>query len=69
MSKLFDLYGKTALVTGCSKGIGKAMAAGLAAAGADIIGVSHSLADIGSDIEKEVLACGRPFKRLPSRSY
>jgi 2-deoxy-D-gluconate 3-dehydrogenase len=60
--KLFDLTGKTALVTGCSKGIGKAMAAGLAAAGADIIGVSHSLADSGSDVEKEVLAAGRKFK-------
>ena len=40
----FDLTGKTALVTGCNKGIGKAMAVGLAEAGADIIGVSASLA-------------------------
>lgn len=58
---MFDLKGKTALVTGCNKGIGKAMALGLAAAGADIIGVAGSLALHGSDIEKEVQALGRSF--------
>jgi len=36
-SSLFDLTGKTALVTGGSKGIGQAMAIGLAEHGADII--------------------------------
>ena len=61
IAPLFDLSGKTALVTGCNKGIGKAMALGLAEAGADIIGVSGSLAP-GSDIEKEVMALGRSFK-------
>lgn len=59
---LFNLTGKTALVTGCNKGIGKAMAIGLAEAGADIIGVSGSLELSGSDIEKEVLALGRTFR-------
>ena len=39
----FDLSGQTALVTGCSRGIGKAAAVALAAAGADIVGVSASL--------------------------
>ena len=39
----FDLTGKTALVTGCKRGIGKSMAIALAEAGADIIGVSASL--------------------------
>src|SRR5439155_8766211 len=34
---VFDLSGKVALVTGGSKGLGKAMARGLAEAGADII--------------------------------
>ncbi len=58
----FDLSGKTALVTGCNKGIGKAMAIGLAEAGADIIGVSGSLVLSGSDIENEVKALGRNFK-------
>ena len=60
LPELFDLSGKTALVTGCRRGIGKAMALGLAEAGADIIGVSASL-EAGSDIEKEVQALGRCF--------
>ena len=60
MKNYFDLTGKTALVTGCNKGIGKGMALGLAEAGADIIGVSASLAP-GSDVEKEVTALGRKF--------
>ncbi len=58
----FSLKGKTALVTGCNKGIGKGMALGLAEAGADIIGVSGSLELSGSDIEKQVTALGRTFK-------
>lgn len=60
--QLFDLKGKTALVTGCNKGIGKGMALGLAEAGADIIGVSATLELTGSAIEKEVNALGRNFK-------
>ncbi|MEI9945730.1 MAG: SDR family NAD(P)-dependent oxidoreductase [Chitinophagaceae bacterium] len=58
----FDLSGKTALVTGCNKGIGKGMALGLAEAGADIIGVSASLGLSGSEVEKEVTALGKKFK-------
>ena len=37
LSSLFDLTGKTALVTGSSEGLGLAMARGLAAAGARLI--------------------------------
>jgi 2-dehydro-3-deoxy-D-gluconate 5-dehydrogenase len=58
---LFKLDGKTALVTGAKRGIGKAMAVALAEAGADIIGVSKTL-EAGSDVEREVTALGRKFQ-------
>lgn len=57
----FQLNGKTALVTGCRRGIGKAVAIAMAEAGADIIGVSRQLESSGSEIEKEVTALGRQF--------
>ena len=62
MKNPFDLTGKKALVTGCSRGIGKAMAVALAQAGADIVGVSATLEKSGSDVEREVLATGRKFQ-------
>jgi 2-dehydro-3-deoxy-D-gluconate 5-dehydrogenase len=58
----FKLEGKVALVTGCKRGIGKAMAIALAEAGADIIGVSATLESEGSSVEKEVHALGRKFQ-------
>jgi len=61
-TQLFNLEGKTALVTGSKRGIGKAIAVGLAEAGADIIGVSATLEPSGSEIEKAVTAAGRKFK-------
>jgi 2-deoxy-D-gluconate 3-dehydrogenase len=57
---LFSLEGKVALVSGCNKGIGKAIAIALAEAGADIIGVSSSLQP-GSETEKEINAAGKKF--------
>ena len=57
----FNLKGKVALVTGCKRGIGKAMAIALAEAGADIIGVSASLEKNGSAIEKAVIKLGKKF--------
>jgi 2-dehydro-3-deoxy-D-gluconate 5-dehydrogenase len=58
----FKLDDKTALVTGCRRGIGQAMALALAEAGADIVGVSASLEPKGSAIEREVVARGRRFR-------
>jgi 2-dehydro-3-deoxy-D-gluconate 5-dehydrogenase len=58
----FRLDGKIALVTGCKRGIGKAMAVALAEAGADIVGVSATLETSGSEAEKEITALGRKFK-------
>jgi 2-deoxy-D-gluconate 3-dehydrogenase len=57
---LFDLTGRTALVTGCRRGIGKAIAVALAEAGADIIGVSQSLAP-RSEVGVSIAACGVSF--------
>lgn len=58
----FKLDGKTALVTGCRRGIGLAAARALAEAGADIVGVSASLESQGSAAEEAVSAAGRVFK-------
>ena len=55
----FALDGKTALVTGARRGIGAAMALGLAEAGADIIAVSTSMAADGGELGERVRALGR----------
>ena len=57
----FRLDGHIALVTGCRRGIGRAIAVALAEAGADIVGVSQSLESSGSEIEREVTALGQRF--------
>jgi len=57
----FSLDGKTAIVTGCKRGIGKGMAIALAEAGANIIGVSASLEKEGSEISKEINKIGKQF--------
>lgn len=58
---MFNLNGNIALVTGCKRGIGEAMAVALAEAGADIIGVSANLELHNSQIEKKIKALGRNF--------
>ncbi len=62
---LFDLTGKTAFVTGASRGIGKAIAIALAGAGADVALVARSesgLAETASDIT----AVGRKALVIPA---
>ena len=58
----FKLNGRIALVTGCKHGIGKSITVALAEAGADIIGVSLTLEESGSEIEQELRALGQEFK-------
>jgi len=58
MNKLFELNGKTALVVGGHGGIGKAIALGLADAGADVIVSSRSY-DALKNTAKEIEAKGR----------
>ncbi|MEH0930146.1 2-dehydro-3-deoxy-D-gluconate 5-dehydrogenase KduD [Micromonospora sp. CPCC 205558] len=64
MTALFDLSGRTAVVTGARRGIGLAMAEALALAGADIVGVSAQLEAEGSEVERRVRAAGRRFTAL-----
>lgn len=61
MLNSFDLSGKTALVTGASRGLGMAIAHGLASAGADVIGVSANQESQGSKIQEIVETTGRRF--------
>jgi gluconate 5-dehydrogenase len=53
-NKLFDLAGRVALVTGGSKGLGKAMARGFAEAGANVL--------IGSRHEKELASAAAEIR-------
>ncbi|OGL39689.1 MAG: hypothetical protein A3C43_05375 [Candidatus Schekmanbacteria bacterium RIFCSPHIGHO2_02_FULL_38_11] len=63
--KLFDLTGKIAIVTGASKGLGKAMSLGMADAGADIVLVSRTLKDL-EVVAEEIRAKGRKALPVPA---
>jgi len=55
----FKLTDKVAIVTGVATGLGKAMAIGLAEAGADIAGVYNTHAP--DEVQKQIEATGRKF--------
>jgi len=57
-ASMFDLTGKTALITGANRGLGQGMALALAEAGADICAVGSSEADTTA---AKVRATGRRF--------
>ena len=56
------LEGSTVLVTGCRRGIGRAISIGAAEAGADVVGVSATLRPDGEDVAREVEARGGRFR-------
>lgn len=58
MQNLFDLHGKTAIITGANTGLGQGMCLALAEAGANIVGVGRS--DM-SETQKMVEAAGTAF--------
>src|SRR5262249_8028310 len=59
VQKLFDLTGKVALVTGGSKGLGKAMARGLAEAGADVLISSRHENELRPALDEILQGTGR----------
>ena len=61
-SRIFDLTGKTALITGGSKGLGKAMARGLAEAGADVVISSRHEKELGAALDEILTGTSRRGK-------
>lgn len=61
-----DLKGRTALVTGGGRGIGKAIALSLAEAGADVAVNYRTDADAAEETVREIRALGRKAKAYPA---
>ena len=62
MNPAFDLTGKTALVTGSTRGIGLAIARGMIAAGARVVISSEDAADtarIAAELGQPGIACAK----------
>lgn len=64
MKDLFDLTGRVALVTGSSKGIGKAIAKGLAAFGARVV-ISSRKAEVCEQVAQEIRDAGGEAMVVP----
>lgn len=61
----FSLEGKVAVVTGASRGIGRAIALGFAEAGADVAVAARSAEDLAT-VAKEIEAAGRKSVAVPT---
>ena len=64
--KQFDLSGRAAIITGGSKGLGLAMAAGLASAGADVMLVNRTAGEGASAAREIGQAFGRKAVSFPA---
>lgn len=62
--KQFDLSGRVAIITGGSKGLGEAMAAGLASAGASLVLTSRHLDEVQTVADRLASDYGRPVLGL-----
>jgi NAD(P)-dependent dehydrogenase (short-subunit alcohol dehydrogenase family) len=59
----FRIDGKTALVTGAGRGIGRAVALALAAAGAELLLVSRTVSEL-DEVAREIASCGGKARPL-----